>query len=103
MSDRGVRNMVIRAYFSPVNTIEATICFWKAMNRMMRGTSAMVVADITYVQLALYWDCRAAVATVITLGRWLAMTRGHMKEFHWLTTVMRVSVARMGRDIGRTT
>ena len=28
--------------------------------------------------------------------------RGHMKEFQWLTTVMRVRVARMGLDMGRT-
>ena len=64
----------------------------------------MVVAAMTYVQFALYWLCRAAVATVRTRGLVAAMIRGHMNEFHWLTTVMSTSVEmdrlRHGNDDG---
>ena len=62
----------------------------------------MVVAAMTYVQFALYWLCRAAVATVRTRGLVAAMIRGHRNEFHWLTTVMSTSVAMIGFEMGTT-
>ena len=62
----------------------------------------MVVAAMTYVQFALYWLCSAAVATVRTRGLVAAMIRGHMNEFHWLTTVMSTSVEMIGFDTGTT-
>src|SRR5690625_3786027 len=49
-----------------VSPTERMICFWKAIIRSTRGNIARVVPAITRVQLLLYCDCRAEVATVIT-------------------------------------
>src|SRR5690606_1431242 len=89
---------------TPVTPRLEVICFWKIRNSTTSGASAIVVAAITSVQLPLYWVCSAAVATVMTChsGRG-AMTSGHMKLFHWLTTVMSSSVARIGLFIGTIT
>lgn len=39
--------LTIPGYFRPLSVMEATICFWKMTNRMMRGTKAIVVAAMT--------------------------------------------------------
>src|SRR5699024_2043492 len=89
---------------TPVTPSEEVICFWKTRNRITSGASAIVVAAITSVQLPAYWVCSAAVATVITFHSSAgAMISGHMKLFHWLTTVISSSVAMIGLFIGTIT
>ena len=64
----------------------------------------MVVAAMTIVQLELYCDCSAEVATVNTCHcRPVVITSGHRKLFQCVTTVMIASVARIGRLTGTTT
>jgi hypothetical protein len=77
---------------------------WNTANTTISGTIATVVAAMTSVHCALYWDCNPAVATVNTrhFGP-LVITRGHMKLFHCETTVIRVSVTRIGLLAGITT
>ena len=73
------------------------MCRLSATNSTISGTIATVVAAITSVHCALYRDCRSAVATVSTRHLPpLVITSGHMKLFHCETTVISVSVTRIG-------
>src|SRR5690606_2866132 len=88
---------------SVASPTERVICFWKTIMRITSGSIASVVPAITRVQLLLYCDCSAEVATVITRHSGPeVITIGHMKLFQWVTTVISTSVTMIGRLSGTT-
>src|SRR5690606_27438709 len=95
---------VLAAHFSPVREIDRTTWRWKIRKSTSRGTTAIVVAAMTRVQLPVYWFCRLAVATVSTHQvSSLVIISGHRKLFQCVTTVMTASVDRIGLLIGTIT
>src|SRR5699024_7439102 len=88
---------------SVASPTERVICLWNTTISSTSGSIASVVPAITSVQLLLYCDWRAEVATVITCHCGPeVITIGHMKLFQCVTTVISTSVTMIGRFSGTT-